>query len=382
MTSEPVVVHYLHSSARIGGGNILLLRLIDTLDRNQYRPISVLPARGQLSERLDSRGIETQYVDLHAAPYGLLSRVVSLGRLGWHLRGRAKAIVHANDLVSYGIARRSAPQRRIRWICNVHHPDVDTKTIEWALRVPPARILTPSRHVARLVSEALPRSLADLSGRIVAVMAPIDTTFFTPSDDRQSLSQRLKCDPAAVHLVTAGAIAPHKGQDLFIQAVAALANRGRNIHAHVIGAVQPGREPYEAGLRDLIRTLGIESRVRFHGFAPDEDVRDLFRLADAFVLPTAEEGFGLVLAEAQACGTPVISTAMPPLDEVVKDGRTGVLVARSLDAIVTAAAALIDAPERRHSMGRAGRAWIEETFSTAAYHARVVGIYQDVLAAG
>ena len=380
MSSDPIVVHYLHSSARIGGGNIVLLRLIDMLDRDQYTPISVVPARGPMSAQLERRGVETHYIDLQPAPRRTLRRMLSLGRLSWHLRGRAKAIVHANDLVTYGIARRSASRRPIRWICHVHHPDFDAKTIEWAWRVPPARILTPSRHVARLISEALPRSRADLSRRIVAVMNPIDTAFFTPSDDRAALAQRLKCDPAAAHLVTAGAIAPHKGQDLFIQAVAALVHRGRDVHGHVIGTVQPGREEYEAGLRDLVRTRGIESRLRFHGFAPDDDVRDLFRLADAFVLPTSEEGFGLVLAEAQACGTPVITTAMPPLDEVVQDGRTGVLVARSLDEIVEAAATLIADPDRRRAMGRAGRAWIDGTFSSAAYYARVAETYQDVLA--
>jgi phosphatidylinositol alpha-1,6-mannosyltransferase len=380
MPTDPIVVNYLHSSARIGGGNIVLLRLIDMLDRNQYRPISVVPARGPMSEQLERRGVETHYLNLHAAPLAMLSRVLSLGRLSWHLRGRAKAIVHANDLVTYGVARRSLSRKAITWICHIHHPDFDAQTIEWALRVPPARILTPSRHVASLVSAALPRVLSELRERIIAVMNPIDTSFFTPDDDRASLSLRVNCDPAAVHLVTAGAIAPHKGQDLFLRTVAALVNQGRPVHGHVIGAVQPGREAYAAELRELARMLGIESRVRFHGFAPEDVVRDLFRLADVFLLPTAEEGFGLVLAEAQACGTPVITTDMPPLDEVVQHGRTGVLVARSLDAIIAAVAELIDAPGRRLAMGRAGREWVEGAFSTAAFHGRVAEIYEDVLA--
>ena len=211
-------------------------------------------------------------------------------------------------------------------------------------------------------------------------MNPIDTTFFTPSDDRAALLRRLDCDPAGVHLVTAGAIAPHKGQDVFVRAIAALVEQRRRVYGHVIGAVQPGREDYEASLHALVRSLGLESRIRFHGFAPDEDVRDLFRIADVFVLPTAEEGFGLVLAEAQACGTPVVSTAVPPLDEVVLHERTGLLVERSVDAIVASVAGLLDAPERRSAMGRAGREWVTETFSSESFHARVTQVYDEVLA--
>jgi glycosyltransferase involved in cell wall biosynthesis len=185
-----------------------------------------------------------------------------------------------------------------------------------------------------------------------------------------------------VHLVTAGAITAHKGQDLFVRIVRALRDRGRPVVGHVVGRVQPGSEAYEASVRALARELGVEAHVVFWGFAPDEDVRDLFRVADLFVLPTSEEGFGLVLAEAQACGTPVLATSIAPVDEVVRDGETGRLVPRTVEAFAEAADTLLADREGLERMGAAARSWVERTFGVESFCRNVTDVYEDVLAGG
>jgi glycosyltransferase involved in cell wall biosynthesis len=120
--------------------------------------------------------------------------------------------------------------------------------------------------------------------------------------------------------------------------------------------------------------------MRFHGFASNEDVRDWFRIADVFLLPTSEEGFGLVLAEAQACGTPVVSTRIPPLDEVVLHERTGLLVPRTVDEMAEAAERLLRAPGQRRAMGDAGRAWVVSAFAANTFCDRVMSVYDEALA--
>ena len=66
--------------------------------------------------------------------------------------------------------------------------------------------------------------------------------------------------------------------------------------------------------------------VRFLGYVPDEDLPDLYRLADLFVMPSTEEGFGIVYLEAAACGLRVVGGAGGGSGDAVPDERVGVLV--------------------------------------------------------
>jgi glycosyltransferase involved in cell wall biosynthesis len=245
----------------------------------------------------------------------------------------------------------------------------------------PNCILTPSHYVAEIVGRLLSDDRAPMRDRIRTVMNPIDTTFFSLGLDREGLTSRLKCRRTAFQLVTAGAITPHKGQDLFVRVVKVLRDRGLDVEGHVIGAVQHGREAYEAAVHALTAEIGLTEHIRFHGFAPDDDVRDLFRVADVFLLPTSEEGFGLVLAEAQACGTPVVSTQIAPLGEVVRHERTGLLTPRTVEDMAAAAERLLRNPDERRAMGEAARTWVASSFSTDTFCDRVMGIYDEVLSA-
>jgi glycosyltransferase involved in cell wall biosynthesis len=373
----PTPVHYLHSSPLIGGGNTVLLRLIDGLDRRRFEPMSIVPGDGPLARALATRGVPACRLDLARAAG--LARLARLGRFSAYLRRHGRAIVHANDPHTYGMSRPCLSPRSSRWICHVHHPDADTRTLTWAFRLAPLRVLTPSHHVATLVERSLPDRLAAVRDRIRTVMNPIDTAFFSPAHERGALASRLDCRSGALHVVTAGAITPHKGQDLFVRVVKTLRDRGLDVEGHVIGGVQPGQEQYDASVRAIVAELGLTSYVRFHGFASNEDVRDWFRIADVFLLPTGEEGFGLVLAEAQACGTPVVSTRIPPLDEVVLHERTGLLVPRTVEEMAEATERLLRTPEQRRAMGEAGRTWVVSAFAASAFCDRVMAVYDEVL---
>jgi glycosyltransferase involved in cell wall biosynthesis len=72
--------------------------------------------------------------------------------------------------------------------------------------------------------------------------------------------------------------------------------------------------------------LGVADRVILAGYVPEEEKADHFRLADRFVLPSEGEGFGLVLLESLACGTPVIASNVDGGREAVAGGRFGMLV--------------------------------------------------------
>jgi glycosyltransferase involved in cell wall biosynthesis len=72
--------------------------------------------------------------------------------------------------------------------------------------------------------------------------------------------------------------------------------------------------------------LGVGDRVIFTGYVPEEEKIELYRAADAFVMPSRAEGFGIVLLEALACGVPVVGSKIDAGRELLRDGKWGVVV--------------------------------------------------------
>jgi glycosyltransferase involved in cell wall biosynthesis len=87
-----------------------------------------------------------------------------------------------------------------------------------------------------------------------------------------------------------------------------------------------GDGPDRARLAEKARTLKIEDRVVFAGFVREEEKADHYRLADAYVMPSRGEGFGIVFLEAMACGIPVIGSRADAGREALRDGKLGALV--------------------------------------------------------
>jgi starch synthase len=106
---------------------------------------------------------------------------------------------------------------------------------------------------------------------------------------------------------------------------------------------------------------------------------ELWRHADAFVMPTRDEAFGMVFQEAAAAGIPAIGTRINAIPEIVRDGVTGVLV--TPDDVPCLVAALVDAaasPDRRRTMGTAARRHVEAAGDAAAYRDRLGDILRSV----
>jgi glycosyltransferase involved in cell wall biosynthesis len=105
--------------------------------------------------------------------------------------------------------------------------------------------------------------------------------------------------------------------DILLEAAAILSNEGFDFKLVVAGE-GPQLEP----LRNLSLTLGLQSRVAFVGRVAEEDLVEMFRAGDCFVLPTRSlEGFGLIILEAYACGTPVIAVPVGAIADVMGASR-------------------------------------------------------------
>jgi len=128
----------------------------------------------------------------------------------------------------------------------------------------------------------------------------------------------------------------------------------------------PG-ERYVAELRNM-QSAAAARATRFLGDQPHAAIADALRATDLLVVPSVcDEPFGIPAVEAMAAAVPVVASAGGGLEEIVQDGRSGVLVPRSdVNALVEALVTLAPDRERRARMGQAGRAIAETSFTWAA----------------
>jgi L-malate glycosyltransferase len=235
----------------------------------------------------------------------------------------------------------------------------------WHTYLPGARAVA---KIARRL-ESVSRRLGD---RIVAV-SPFTAARIGPGSWAHKVSvvgngvaveEIASTNPAPEHIDIAyvGRLIDEKRLELLLGAVAQLAPDNPGLRCVVIGD-----GPERTRLEALATSLGITANVRFTGRISTADVSAALRAASTLVLPSAREGYGIVVVEAQAAGAiPIVTTgpatAAPSL---VRDGIDGMVVDATSDAIAAAVRELLNDPQRQARM----RSAAAETASAATWDA-------------
>jgi glycosyltransferase involved in cell wall biosynthesis len=131
-------------------------------------------------------------------------------------------------------------------------------------------------------------------------------------------------------------------------------------------------------LQALSHSLGATDYIVWTGFL--QNPIPVLQQLDIVVLPSKEEGFGLVLIEAMAAGKPVIGTLCGGIPEIIVDGETGLLVPpESPHELAKAISTLLKNPDLARRMGQAGRRRVEKHFSVDPYVENVEKVYLELL---
>lgn len=152
------------------------------------------------------------------------------------------------------------------------------------------------------------------SDKIVQISGGVDIDrFHLPDGGRSSAKIHLDLPKDKTIFLTVRNLVPRMGLESLIEAF----NGSDSLREKGL-LIMGGKGFLESRLKELVSDFNLEDTVRFPGFIPDEELPGFYQAADYFVLPTvALEGFGLVILEAMACGTPVLGTPVGAIPEVI-----------------------------------------------------------------
>jgi D-inositol-3-phosphate glycosyltransferase len=224
------------------------------------------------------------------------------------------------------------------------------------------------------------------------VVAPgIDLATFQPLD-RAEARRKIGYGPGRL-LLFVGRLERLKGVEVAIRALALLQDRDHDDLRLIVlgddagedareGRVRDGDESEKERLKAVASSLGVRDRVDFLGSVAHHELPYFYAAADACVMPSYSESFGLVALEAQACGRPVVASGVSGLRSVVRDEVSGYLIDGDDPAsYAERIGRLLANPELAQQMGRRGRL-LAQRFSWTRTADRLEGLFENVIERG
>lgn len=355
---ERVRVLYLTSSMGMGGADKQITLLARGFDGSAVETrIACLRPLGPMGRTVQDSGVPIESLNIERKA----ELAYELPRLLRSLRAYDPDIVHGHMYHANVLARALAPLVGAASISTVHstHETRDPSLPEVTLRERIYRYSDRASDLTTFVSDASKRRYVAIDAvspeRAATVHNGIDTEEFRHDPEQRTRIRSENGAGGRFVWLAVGRFVEAKDYPTMIEAFDAASTA--NAELWILGH---GR--LEGELAELIERNGLEGEVRLLGTT--RDVSAYMSAADGFVLSSAWEGFGIVVAEAMACELPVVSTRCGGPEEIVLDGETGFLckvrdpadLAGKLDAMM----GLED--RRRARMGRAGRRRVREEF--------------------
>jgi D-inositol-3-phosphate glycosyltransferase len=277
------------------------------------------------------------------------------------IKDRGYQIIHSHYWISGKVAMAAAKEFNIPLVHTMHtmarvknvalaegenpEPMIRVQGESQIVEAANALIANTDAEAASLVS------LYDACPDNVAVVAPgVDLYNFTTEgkDSREVLG----LDAKKLIVTFVGRIQPHKGPEVLIRAINEMMFHNpelrSNLQVLITGGASGVKSHEDIRLQELVNWLKLEDVIKFLEPISREKLPDLYRASDLVCVPSYSESFGLVALEAQACGTPVVASAVGGLRTAVADGISGVLVdGHNPKAWSSVIARLLMEPQRR-----------------------------------
>jgi len=340
---------YLVETTGHGGTETVIVQLIRGLRGSEFQPVLGVVGEGWLAQAAREAGAEVVLLDRRSRYDGWdLTAVLRLAAL---IRRQDIDVVHSflfHMNVLGTLAARLTRRPCIASLRSVHY-DFATWYRRWAWRLV-GRCASRITAVSQQARDTLCRHTSIAAERVTVIPNGVNTDRFLPGP-RRGLLQLVGVPTDAFVVGTVGRLDPVKGHRYLLEAAAEVVKVHPECHFVLVGHGVPAAVQETAW---QAARLGLDGRV--HVLGAREDVPELLREMDVFVLPSVSEGMSNALLEAMATGLPVVATKAGGSPEVVERGKSGLLVPRcDSRGLSMAIACLIEDPTLRDRLAEAAR---------------------------
>ena len=375
MTSKPPLIAHIVYRLDYGGLENGLINLLNNMPAERFRhAVICLTAATAFGERIDRSDIPLISLGKREG-----KDLPAYWRLWRTLRKLQPDIVHTRNLGTMDcawVAWLAGVPHRVHgehgWdIVDLHGENIRYRRLRKLLSVPIQKFIT--------VSTDLQRWLLEVNGvsaeRVSNISNGVDTSVFHPrKGPRQLLPESLRADGTVV-FGTVGRMHPVKNSPALARAFISLLDSA-HVRKRKVGLVMIGDGPLREEVEGLLYNSGANVWVP----GARDDVADIMRELDVFVLPSLNEGMSNTILEAMATGLPVIATNVGGNSQLVEHSVTGLLCAGTSDtALREAMASYLDAAELIEQHGRAGRRRVLEAFSLDSMVGNYARVYDELL---
>jgi glycosyltransferase involved in cell wall biosynthesis len=386
-------VLYLDHTARWSGGEVALYRTLVALRETDIVPIVLLAEEGPFAERLRLAQVETHVFPLSEGvrevrkdtlgvaallKYASLPATVMgyAGQVARFAKENHCQIIHCNSLKSDVYGALAGRKARLPTVWHIR----DNITADY--------LPTPAVRVLRMLATRLPQAVYANSESTLKTVFPnalpknIQTGVVYDGLDGEQLDAPIPLETdswknAVPIFGLVGRITPWKGQHIFLQAAQILQQKNVIAQFHIIGAPLFGEEAYETQIREQARVLG--ESVEFLGFR--DDMQTVLGQLDVLVhASTLPEPFGQVVTEGMAVGLPIIASRGGGVQEIIREGDTGILTPMGdATALAVAMQDLLQNPQYAHTLGSNAYRDVRERFTATQTAEQLQQLYRSLL---
>lgn len=354
-----------------GGAETVFLELLRGLGAQGVETFAVLAGPGWVQDRVKEQGVP--YV---VCPSTGSFDVSYLNAVRRYAAGIRADLIHGHMLGASAYAALAAAMSRTPMVATLHGmPDLGQRGIRRTLK---ALALRAGATKVVCVSDALNRAAGDALGvpqeRVTTIHNGVDTDLFAPGQ-AQLIRDSLGIGRHEYLALSVGNFRPSKGYLVLLEAIGLVRARGLPVRFVVVGQ---GDNVIAEEFRVRREEMGLGGVVSLLGFR--EDIPDLMRAADLYVLSSLDEGFSLTTVQAMATGLPVLATRCGGPEEIIRSDEEGLLVEPgSATALAEALTLLAADPNRRKKMATSARRAAVERFAVSRMVAQYAALYRELV---
>jgi glycosyltransferase involved in cell wall biosynthesis len=228
--------------------------------------------------------------------------------------------------------------------------------------------------VSKYSAEKIVKHYNVSAAKIRVVPNGVDTERFKPEENSAETRKQfgLRDEPCVLFV---GGLVPRTGLTYLVEAAKKIVKEKANAQILIVGD-----GPLRTPLNGAIGSAGLVDNFRFLGSLKDSELPKIYNCADVFVLPSVQEGQGIVLLEAQASEVPVVAFGSGGVNEAVRDGKTGLLVkSGDTNGLAEVVIELLNNKPKRANLGQNGRRYVEENYTWDITTKKMLEVYREAL---